>query len=64
VAKRNRENEHANEVVLRHVMSRLSFDGAFNGQIILHVHAGVVTKTETRQSTRTRDLLDGVRRAP
>ena len=52
-----RASEHANEAVLRHVLSRLGFDNLFNGQVILHVHAGAITKTETRQSTKTKDLL-------
>jgi len=50
------KNGHANDVVLRHISSRLNA-GQFTGQIVLHVNTGVIRKTETRDFVTTESLL-------
>jgi hypothetical protein len=53
---RRTETDHANDVVLQHISRQLGA-GSFNGQIILHVNAGVIRKTETRDFVSTETLL-------
>lgn len=54
--RRKTEDDHANEVVLRHVMGRLQH-GGFTGQIVLHINHGIIRKTEHRDFVTTEALL-------